>query len=111
MIFGVNYVCFQNCTHAHLNHPFFASEAELRSLLHDSSDLDVFLQTRYWHHPVYLVDGEDEFFKEHYISNIPCFQILSRAIASGDLTEWNSQDPATFSTHWENLEAIRNGNL
>ncbi len=98
----------------HLDHPFFASETELRTLLHDTPDLEVFIQTRHWHHPVYLVDGKDEedgFFKEDYISNIRCFQILSRAIASGDLTEWNSQDTTTFNTHWEKLEAIRSQNI
>lgn len=91
----------------HLGHPFFASEDDLRSLLHNSPDLEVFIQTRHWQHPVYLADGDDEFFEEHYICNIPCFQILSRAIASGDLTEWNNQNPAMFNTHWGNLEAIR----
>lgn len=94
----------------HLNHPFFTSETELRSLLHDSPELEIFIQTRHWHHPEFLMDSwrEDEEITEHHIRNIPCFQILSRAIASGDLTEWNNQDTTPFNTHWERLEAIRN---
>jgi hypothetical protein len=97
----------------HLNHPFFVSEEELRASLHSSPDLKLFIQTLHWQHPVFLMDSwrEDPFFEEHHIVRLPGFQILSRAIASGDLTEWNSQDPAAFTTYWKNLEAIRRENL
>ncbi|HEX8549939.1 MAG TPA: hypothetical protein VF681_00150 [Abditibacteriaceae bacterium] len=92
----------------HLNHPFFAEEAQLRSFSDNSTELEVFIQTRHWHHPVYMVDADDGTFEDDYICNIPCFQILARAIASGDLAEWSNQDSTTFNTHWESLEAIRN---
>lgn len=90
----------------HLKHPFFAPEAALRQTMGHCRHLPLFLQTG-WRHPVFLVVGDDDFFSGDYVCNIPCFQVLARAIASGDLTEWNKQDPATFNTDWQSLEIIR----
>lgn len=90
----------------HLNHPLFASEAALRQAMGRCRDLVLFLQTGGWHHPVFLVDGENDFFSDDYVCNIPCFQVLARAIASGDLAEWRARDPAAFNTHWQSLETI-----
>ena len=91
----------------HLDHPFFAPEAALRQAMGRYHNISLFLQTSGWRHPVFLVTGEDGFFSDDYVCNVPCFQILARAIASGDLTEWKGQDQAAFNTGWESLEAIR----
>lgn len=91
----------------HLKHPFFAPEEVLRQMMDKCRDLPLFLQTGGWHHPVFLVDGDNDFYSDDFVCNIPCFQVLARAIASGDLAEWHAQDPATFNTDWQSLEAIR----
>lgn len=96
----------------HLGHPFFNSEDYLRAAIdcfqarpeepvfHQiglSHHLALFLQTREWQHTDF----------EECPSDVPGFQILARAIAGGDLTEWNQQDPATFNTDWRPWEAER----
>ena len=101
----------------HLDHSFFNSEDFLRSIIDTfqaqpservyhqtglSHHLSLFLQTREWQHTDF---GEDNEFQ--YPSDVPGFHILARAIASGDLTEWNNQDPVTFNTDWRPWEAIR----
>lgn len=91
----VRYLCH------HFNHSFFTSEEELRDILTEvwdetqsppSEPMALFLQTRHWNHPNIGLD-------EHPSQTIS-FPILARAIASGDLTEWAAQDPATFNTDW-----------
>ncbi|BCM91442.1 hypothetical protein IAD21_03315 [Abditibacteriota bacterium] len=91
-----------------LNHPFFLSEAELRGLTQPSVEpqMSLFLQTGWWQHPTYLIAGDDPIFRASFIENILCWQILARAIASGDLSEWNSQDTSGFNTDWASLERI-----
>ncbi len=101
----------------HLGHPFFNSEDSLRSIIDTfqaqpsepvyhqiglSHHLSLFLQTREWQHTDFGEDGEFQ-----CPSDVPGFHILARAIASGDLTEWNSQNPTTFNTDWRPWEAIR----
>jgi hypothetical protein len=95
----------------HLNHPFLASEASLRSFLLPEvrEEMTPFLQTALWQHPLLIADFvEDD--DPDFIPNIPCWQILARAIASGDLSEWHAQDPATFNTSWPALDAINRQN-
>ncbi len=91
-----------------LDHPFFYSEGELRKFIDSSveAEMCLFLQTSQWQHPVYLVTDDDPLFESDWIENIPCWQILSRAIASGDLREWNAQDTSGFNTDWASLERI-----
>ena len=100
-----------------LDHPFFNSEDYLRSVIdafqsrpsepvfHQtglSHHLSLFLQTREWQHTDF-----DEKSKFQFPREVPGFQILARAIASGDLTEWNGQDRDAFNTDWQPWEAIR----
>lgn len=100
-----------------LDHAFFNSEDYLRSVVdafqvrpaepvfHQSGlshHLSLFLQTREWQHTDF--DDQAEY---QCPSEVPGFHILARTIASGDLTEWNSQDPATFNTDWRPWEAVR----
>ena len=101
----------------HLDHPFFNSEDFLRSVIDVfkaqplepvyrqtglSHHLALFLQTREWQHTDFGRDNEFQ-----HPSDVPGFHILARAIAGGDLTEWNNQDPVTFNTDWRPWEAIR----
>ena len=91
----------------HLDHPFFAAEDHLRYLLDayrpepeegaqpfSSHTLPLLLQTRQWQHP----DGEPP-------SQVHGFQVLARAIETGDLSEWRRLDPATFNTDWPIYDA------
>ncbi len=39
------------------------------------------------------------------LSQVPGFQILARAIETGDLSEWRRQDPTAFNTDWAIYEA------
>ncbi len=99
----------------HLTHPFLASETELRQLILPEAceQMTLFLQTALWRHPYFLLDlgdEEEEDLAPDFIPNIPCWQILARAIASGDLGEWNVQEPSTFNTSWPALEAINQEN-
>jgi hypothetical protein len=95
-----------------LNNSFFNSEDYLRSIIDTfavqpsepvfrqtglSHHLSLFLQTCKWQHTDF----------EECPSEVPGFRVLARAIASGDLTEWNAQDPATFNTDWRPWEDIR----
>ena len=91
-----------------LNHPFFFSGSELRALIAPSVEptMSLFVQTNWWQHPEFLVTGDGSGFESDWIENIPCWQILARAIASGDLSEWNSQDTSGFNTDWVSLERI-----
>jgi hypothetical protein len=96
----------------HLHHPFFHSTAALARLLPSGRHLELLIQTGAWQHPVELVNGHaDDLTAHDRVSNIPCFQILSRAIANGDRQEWDQQDTSRFNTHWESLEAIREESL
>jgi hypothetical protein len=88
----------------HLAHPFFASEDILRARIDEWQGYDepgvffedslahrlpLFLQTRHWQHPEFdTVPSETE-----------GMRVLARAIASGDLTEWDAQDPALFNSN------------
>lgn len=83
----------------HWNHPFFASEAELRALIDEislptkpplSHSLQLLLQTRHWQHPDL---GEEEL-----PSQVESFQVLARVIETGDLSEWWQLDPTKFNT-------------
>ncbi len=94
-----------------LDHPSFLPEEELRSLILPETEpqMSLFVQTNWWQHPEYLVFGDglhDPLFADSAIFNISCWQILSRAIASGDLHEWNAQDTSKFNTDWTSLERI-----
>ncbi len=92
-----------------LDHPFFLSEDELRALIQPqfAPQMSLFLQTRWWQHPEPIFDGAED---KDLIENIPCWQILSRAIASSDLTEWKAQDTSGFNTDWASLERIYHEN-
>jgi hypothetical protein len=93
----LRFLCFK------LNHPFFAPREELDRVLDEcanpqkvplSQQMEIFLQTRDWQHPRI---GEDE---ESPISSLEGWQVLARAIESGNLSEWNQLDPSLFNTHW-----------
>ena len=88
-----------------LNHPFFLSEEELRFLIQpeDEPQMLLLLQTDFWQHPEIILDFAED---KDLIHNIPCWQILSRAIVSSDLSEWNAQDTSKFNTDWTSLERI-----
>lgn len=92
----------------HLNHPFFATQSHLRYLLDayrpeqkqeqapfSSHTLPLLIQTRQWRHPD---AGEPP-------SKVFGFQVLARAIETGDVKEWRRLDPATFNTDWAIYEA------
>lgn len=85
----------------HLNHPFFAGEDYLRGVIDACRlnrltplwhDMQLLLQTREWRHPNFEEMAEPAAWEP--------FQLLARTIATGDLTEWQAQNPATFNTHW-----------
>ena len=85
----------------HLDHPFFAGEDSLRSIIDACRrqrlaplwhEMALLLQTREWRHPNIEEMAEPAAWEP--------FQILARTIATGDLTEWQAQNPATFNTHW-----------
>ncbi len=92
-----------------LDHPFFLSEDQLRSLIQPrfAPEMSLLLQTDEWQQPL-LIDRSGE--EDDLIENIPCWQILSRAIASGDLSEWRAQDTSGFNTDWTSLERIYTDN-
>lgn len=97
-----------------LDHPFFRTEDELRALVQPqfSPQMSLLLQTSWWQHPEPLVSDDDPIFESQWIENIPCWQILARAIVSGDLDEWRAQDTSRFNTDWNSLERIyREGNF
>ena len=96
-----------------MNHPFFMSREELHRVLDMcapsqqtplsqqplsqqplSQQMQVLLQTRDWQHPQIGVDEETP------ISSLESWQVLARAIESGDLAEWNNFDTSLFNTHW-----------
>lgn len=91
-----------------LDHPFFLSKEELHALIlpdiepHEPQ-MSLLLQTNHWQHPLWVDRMGDE---DGWVENIPCWQILSRAIASGHLSEWNAQDTLKFNTDWASLERI-----
>ena len=97
----------------HLDHPFFASEARLRTLIDPEiePETQLFLQVAHWRHPVFLLNvnypPDYEMWPEDVVRNIPCWQVLSRVIVSGDTTEWYAQDTTGFNTDWLSLERIR----
>jgi hypothetical protein len=117
-----------------LGHPFFLTDDELLGIAAHPGEwledgewaggsavvaqgatpgprLPLLLRTPDWHNPANIDDLTDLFpasTSTDRIVEIPCFQILASAIVSGDLSEWNAQDPATFNTNWESLEQIRN---
>jgi hypothetical protein len=93
----------------HLRHPFFAAERELRHLMRNGHEMELFIQTHHWQHPTFLVDpwDNDALLAGHHIRELEGFQILSRAIAWGDRYEWDNQDPERFTTNWESLESLR----
>lgn len=90
-------ICFL-CHYMH--HPFFAAAEHLHSVLKDNwsfsdsspQEMEVFLQTTDWQHPHISEDERP--------SGTKGFQVLARAIETGDLTEWNQLDPSNFNTHW-----------
>lgn len=88
-----------------LDHPFFQSKEELKAFIQPeiASRMSLLLQTNHWQHPLWIdrMGHEDDL-----IENIPCWQILARAIASGNLDEWNAQDTSGFNTDWASLERI-----
>lgn len=93
MIDWVRFLCHR------LDHPFFLSEDVLRFLLDAYRDPDVpgsshemrlLLQTRDWQHP----DGDEP------PSQVPGFQALAHALATGDLSPWEAINPALFNTDW-----------
>jgi hypothetical protein len=83
---------------------FFASEDCLRDLMQNRRDskapysltheLELFLQTQNWTHPEWDFDIE--------APSIEAFRVLAEAIVSGDLSDWDKQDPAVFNSHWSN---------
>lgn len=91
-----------------LGHPFFLSQRELLTLVQHQSapQMSLFMQPDWWQHPRNVIMDEDPDFADDWIENIPCWQILARAIASGDLSEWNAQNTSGFNTDWANLERI-----
>lgn len=87
-----------------MNHPFFMSREELNRVLDEcaesqetplSQQMEMFLQTRDWQHPDIAADEESP------VSRLEGWQVLARAIESGDLSEWNQIDPSLFNTHWK----------
>lgn len=95
----LRYVCYE------LRHPFFSSEDHLRYVIDAcrvendhplSHQMILLLQTREWRHPY----GAEK------PSELECFQILARAIETGDLTEWSNQDRSAFNTHWSFWDEI-----
>jgi hypothetical protein len=74
-------------------------ESELGLPYELSHRLDLFLQTRSWTHPRWdWATWQDS---ETARAQLQVFDVLARAIASGDLTEWNQQDASVFNTHWK----------
>ena len=99
----------------HLNHPLLARESELRTILLPEvrEEMTLWLQTALWRHPYFMLDPgdeEDEMLAHDFIPNLACWQVLARAIACGELSEWHAQDAATFNTSWRALEAINREN-
>lgn len=92
-----------------LDHPFFLSEDELRALIQPQfePEMSLLLQTGDWQHPEPIFEHAEE---DDWVDNIPCWQILSRAIVSGDAREWNAQDKSAFNTSWQGLESIYHEN-
>jgi hypothetical protein len=96
-----------------MQHPFFATEEHLRSIMDEcrsteeslSDEMELLLQTHAWRQPQFLdgVDGTEE----NLPSEVECFRILARAIETGDLTEWNAQDPATFNSDWHSRQRLK----
>ncbi len=87
-----------------LDHPFFMSREELNRVLDEcaesqetplSQQVEIFLQTRDWQHPDIAAD------EELPIGRLEGWQVLARAVESGDLSEWNNLDPSLFNTHWK----------
>jgi len=92
-----------------LDHPFFLSEAQLRARIQPrfAPEMSLFLQTGEWQHPLVINRSGEE---DDWVENISCWQILARAIVSGDLSEWNAQDKSAFNTTWKGLESIYHEN-
>lgn len=93
-----------------LDHPFFTSEGELREMLQDSwregetprvADMALLWQTSQWRHPA-ITGLEND--KEHP-RHLPYFQALARAVETGDVSDLERQDPATFNTDWRIWDA------
>ena len=92
-----------------LDHPFFLPEDQLRLRIKPrfAPEMSLFLQTGEWQHPEPIFQHAEE---DDWVDNIPCWQILARAIISGDLSEWNAQDSSAFNTSWQGLERIYHEN-
>ena len=91
----------------HLDHPFFACEDYLRHLLNTygivkkidyyiGHKMQLFLQTRQWQHVSFEVEKP---------SQLRYFQVLAKAIETGDLSLLKQIDPSTFNTDWRKVEA------
>lgn len=63
-----------------------------------SHELALFLQTHNWTHPRW--DFKDGNYLLDSVPQIEVMRPLAEAIASGDLTAWNAQDPSVFNSHW-----------
>lgn len=93
-----------------LNHPFYTSEGELREMLEDVwregetpriADMALLWQTSQWRHPD--LTGLEA--AEERPRHLPYFQALARAIETGDVSDLERQDPATFNTDWHIWDA------
>lgn len=93
-----------------LNHSFYTSEGELREMLEDAwqegetpriADMALLWQTSQWRHPA--ITGLEK--NEEHPRHLPYFQALARAIETGDVSDLERQDPATFNTDWRIWDA------
>jgi|FaiFalFF_MnMetaG_3_1042247.scaffolds.fasta_scaffold01765_2 hypothetical protein len=93
----LRYLCWK------LNHPFFASEKELRERIRRyaresalADELRLFFQTNLWEHP--------RLNKGQTAADTASFRILAEMIASGDASLWARQDASRFNSCWQYWE-------
>lgn len=81
-----------------LNHPFFAEEKELRSLVPGCKDAMKFIQTLEWHHPD--IAGDE------LPSHCDSIRSLLHAIANNNPKQFHPGRPNTHWKYWDQEEAL-----
>ncbi len=89
----LRYLCWK------LDHPFFASEMELRERIRQyakeptvADQLCLFFQTNLWEHP--------RLHKGQTAADTESFRMLAEMIATGDASLWSQVDSSRFNSHW-----------